>query len=466
MLFLTPSRGLQDQLDGEFDTVSVVKGRSNYYCPEFKGGCDLPSLLDSICSIEKPGNGQVSRCQYRVAIDNASESLTPCGNYAFWFSLARYGDPNALGDFDLLVCDEAHSILDTLTEFAALTLKPEDLRLIDPTLKLPRFTTTKEWSEWARTVAFQPVCKALALLDSRTPAKSRAKITTLGKAITTLTQIGLDDATEYERWIPDARALDIKISPLWPGGLAEALLFRDIPRILLCSGSLTPEIIADLGIDPKQSEFIEVASTSPASNRPVIYLSSQPEIKVEHSMSSGEKRAIVKKVDNILDIWGEYKTIILSTSYDWCDTLQLESRYGRGHSDDPLLITHDRGKVSYGIDKFRQGSRGVLVSPALWEGYDFPECACLIFLKIPFMDSRDPLLSARKKARKGFANSLIAARLLQGSMRHIRSHTDRGVTFILDWHWTHFRNTAFFPQYYRRAWRVSDRIPTPKEIGL
>lgn len=461
MLYLTPSRGLQDQLDIEFDSVKVVKGRSNYCCPEFRGGCDLPALSDSRCSIEHPGNNQPSRCPYRCAISNANASLTPCGNYAFWFSLAKYGDPDALGPIDLLVCDEAHSILDTITSFASLVLSPEDCRTYLG-LQLPRHKDCRSWSEWARHTAFKPMGVMMNKIDSRTPPKTKAKITTLGKAITDLAMVGIDDESEYNHWIPDTRELDIKISPLWPGKLTESLLFRDIPRVLLCSGTLTPDILTDLGIDREQAHFIEVGSSCPPANRPVIYLNSHPEIRVEYSMTAGEKRAIVKKIDSIIDVWEDHHGLILPTSYDWCDTIINETRHPH------LFIYPERGKgqVQSAIDRFRRQSSGILLSPALWEGYDFPDAMWAIFPKIPFIP-KNPLLDARKKSRKGFANKLIAAKLLQGSMRHIRSHTAKGVTFILDWHWTHFQNSgAYFPSYYRSAWRVRDTILTPKELGL
>lgn len=460
MLYLTPSRGLQDQLDNEFDTVKVVKGRSNYYCPEFRGGCDLPALTDSRCSIEYPGNNQIPRCPYRTAISDANESLTPCGNYAFWFSLAKYGDPDALGPIDLLVCDEAHSILDTLTSFASLVLSPEDARAYLG-LQLPRFKTCREWSEWARSLLDRgTVARAADKIDSRTPPKIKAKIQNLVKAITTLGTIGVGSESLYDQWIPDTRELDIKISPLWPGSLTEALLFRDIPRVLLCSGTLTPDILTDLGIDKADATFIEVGSSCPPVNRPVIYLNSHPEIRVEYSMTAGEKRAIVKKIDSIIDVWHDYHGLILPTSYDWCETIMNETRYP------DLFIYPERGKVAAAIEKFKAQSSGILLSPALWEGYDFPDAMWAIFPKIPFIP-KNPLLDARKKSRKGFANKLIAAKLLQGSMRHIRSHTAKGVTFILDWHWTHFQNSgAYFPSYYRAAWRVRDTILTPKELGL
>lgn len=466
MLFLTPSRGLQDQLASEFDTVRVVKGRSNYYCPEFRGGCDLPALCESVCSIEQETKKQIrendpfpSGCNYPIAIKQARDSYTPCGNYAFWFSLARYGDPDALGPIDLLVCDEAHTILNTLTDFVSIVLSPEDCRTYLH-IQLPRFTDCRAWSQWARDTAFKPACAALNKINTSTPPKAKAKVTALCKAITELTMIGLSDEKEYDRWVPDTRELNVKISPLWPGKLTEQYLFRSIPRVLLCSGSLTPETITDLGIDRHTAEFIEVGSVSPPSNRPIIYLNSTPEIKVERSMSSGEKRAIVRKIDLITDVWGEYPGLILPTSYEWRDIILNETRHHQ------LYITHDSGKAQEAIHHYRLGSSGILLSPAAWEGYDFPDCVWVVIPKIPFLISNDPLLQARKKERKGFANSIIAAKLLQGSLRHIRSRDAKGVVFILDWHWTHFQSSTFFPQYYRSAWRVRSEVPTPKELGF
>lgn len=493
-LFLTGSRVLQSQLSNDFSSLAIVKGRSNYACYEYNGTCDLPAVSESRCSLERPPDGGTISCPYRLAINEAYDNDTCNGNYAFWMSLARYGDPNSIGQFDFLVGDEAHNILDILADFCAIEFSLSYVQSIignmdgsdDVNVPVPKQSELNiaVWSRWASSI-LSIITRRLSSIP-KSDRWQRAKLTKLRTSLSQLAAMS-DDTKELSRWAIDNRTplpssssirtrdrnskpdRMVKISPIWPGRFAEQYLFRNIPHILLCSASISPQLLTDLDIPPDQSEYIEVTSAFPSKNRPVVYLNMIPQLKVQHDISEGERIVLSRRIDQIIKVWGKdarLKGIIHSNSYEWTEWICRNSRY----KDEGLIITHGRGKAREAVEKFKRAKSGVLISPAIWEGHDFigELCEWAVLLKIPWLDSRSPIIAARKKQRKGYADSLIASKILQGSMRHIRSEKDRGPFFILDWHWSHFRKTGkekrYFPVYFSNAFKEYDHVPTPEEL--
>lgn len=466
-LALTISKGLQDQLSGDF-SVPIVKGRANYHCRESRGGCDLAALSESRCPYEYPGSGFDSECPFRIAMQTGAKSPDLSANYALWMSLARYGDPNAVGQFDFLVCDEAHNIMDTVTDFASVTLSRIEIKSVLGIDQPDDPSSISEWSHWARE-AFRIADRKLESCR-KSETRLKARINQLKKSISQLRSFGENDDSDNSgpQWVinnQDTKPGETKISPIWPGPFVEQYLFRNVPRVLLCSGSISPQVIEDLDIPPDQVEYIEVTSAFPVKNRPVIHLDITPSIRVQYGMSVGEKRILSGRIDQIIRVWGGRKGIIHSNSYDLTEFIVQNSKYK------DLIISHGRGQVRQAVDEFKRRKTGVLISPAAFEGYDFTGALCewSVLIKIPYLP-KSPLISARKKSRKGYADALIANKILQGAMRHIRSAQDKGPMFVIDWHWTHFKWTMMdkrlVPKYFSSAFRTMDHVPTPEELGF
>lgn len=482
-LTLTVTRNLQDQLQGDFSSLALVRGRANYHCSEFSSTCDVPAKLEQQCPRERSLAGFAPSCPYRIAVDDAFRSTSVNSNYSLWLSLFRYGDPLALGAFDFLVCDEAHNLLTLLTDFASVVLDRRDIAELLPDaiddVPSPDAIETDEWIEWAAQ-SLTYAANELEECDSSS-IKRKARLKELFRSMTLLKNLSHDSGDSgnsisshntfaRENWKIDNREFDptysrTKISPVWLGRLAEDLLFRSIPRVLLCSGSLTPDVPSTLGLSEDDYHWIEVSSAFPARNRPFVYLNMTPTLKLAHSNSAGERTVLVNRVDQIVRIWcveNHYKGLILTSSYEWNDLISNNTRYP------DYLVTHGRGQGQHALRIFRERDLAFLSTPTAWEGIDLAHerYGWIILLKIPYMDSRSPIIQARKKSNGRWAQNQIANRILQGAMRMARSEHKKSVVFVLDWHWTHFSKQAYFPLYFKQSFRKMDHVPTPQELGF
>jgi Rad3-related DNA helicase len=503
-LFLTISKPLQDQLAGDFRDMAIAKGRNNYRCPEWQSDCGMPQRLGDRCSLERPEKraDQVVNpvsCPYRLAIDEAADRNLACLNYSLWLAFGQYGNPDEIGKFGLMVGDEAHNILDAITDASAISLNRKDVSKLlgmEAGLSLPRpHEAGRKASDVVKAVDISPWCAwATEHLEEAKDKLSKCRKSEIGRRVQLLALIGAmdklshmaDDPKESQDgraeaqvqrklWAPkvesgDQKSGDIRICRVFPSHeVCENLLWRGIPRILLMSGSVSPQIISDLDIPRDQVEYIEITSAFPVKNRPIVYVNSTPNLKMRYDMDDGERRILISRLDQINRIWSEWGNgLIHSNSYEWNDYILRNSKYFS------LMISHGRGEVKGAVEKLRrataEGERKVIVSPALWEGYDFPGelVQWVVIIKVPYLNSKNPLMAARKSVNPKYADDLIGRKFLQGSMRHIRGEKDKGPVFVLDWNWTHFSWRAtkerLVPVYYSNAFRRMDKVPTPEQL--
>lgn len=474
-LILTATKGLQDQLDGDFNSMGmrVVKGRANYPCDWFRARCDAPTYLETRCpydpTADKVAKGESVWCGYRIAMNIAAEAPIVLLNYHVWLSMARWGDADALGYFDFMVCDEAHSILNTLTEFTSLRFSRADLS--NASITLPsRDADIHAYIKWAGDS--KPILDAYikTLSTQREKTKYRAisnDLETLLTGSNPSSSLILDpELSRRRRTRNDSGILTMNIRPKWPGERAEKLLFRSIPRVLMCSGTISPSIRKHLAIPRHDFQFIEVTSSFPSRRRPLIYIRTSPSIRVDHSMGGAEKKLLALNGDEIISEWKEFPGIIHSISYYYADLFYSLSRF------QSILIRHDKGRVREALEEYihyaQTSTPRIIISPALFEGYNLPDhlCRWAWLMKVPWLDGRNPITAARKRDDKNYANDLVAARMLQSSFRHLRHEWDWGITFINDAHWAHFQTHGYFPKYYRRAFRTFNHVPTLEELRI
>lgn len=514
-LFLTISKPLQDQLAGDFRAMAIAKGRNNYRCAEWKSDCGMVQRLGDRCTLERPEKRADDRitpisCPYRIAVNRAAAEDVACLNYSLWLAFGQYGDPNEIGQFGLMVGDEAHNILDAITDASAITLNRKDIgRLLGMEIgsSLPRpHEAGRKAAEVARAIDISPWCDwSTEYVEEAKDRLSKCRKSDIGRRAQLLSLINnmgrlahmADDPKESQDgraeaqaerrlWAPkvegnspEAKSGDIKICRVFPANqVCENLLWRGVPRILLMSGSVSPQIITELDIPRDQVEYIEITSAFPVKNRPIVYVNSTPNLKMRYDMDDGERRILVSRLDQIIRIWSGWGNgLIHSNSYEWNDHILRNSKFA------DIMISHDRGQVKGAVEELKRITearansyqkrfrvRRVIVSPALWEGYDFPGelVQWVVIIKVPYLNSRNPLMAARKMVNPKYADDLIAKKFLQGSMRHIRTEQDKGPVFVLDWNWTHFSWRAtkekLVPVYYSNAFRRMDKVPTPEQL--
>lgn len=455
VLVLVGTKGLQHQVLSEFKEIGAVeiKGRQNYRCPMY-GDCDGPNRADEVCDLTRD-----KQCTYLKAVGSAAGSEIVIANYAYWMALARFERGESLGDFDLLVCDEAHTAEEWLTGLVTVEIDRRDMKSVLPDLPLPAVTASfDDWKEWA-TLARIRLGEKLKL-GGIDPAERRSRMKKLHRAL-----LEVVESLPTTHWAVDevknssgVGTTKIQIAPVRPAEFAERYLFRGIPRVVLTSATLTPDTPRYLGVDPLDMDYREVGNGFDPRRRPLIYV---PRVRVDYRMDEGNARILQNAIDSVIGARLDRKGIIHARSYARMRDLVAKSKWR------DLFHWHSAHDARETIEAFRRApAPAILVSPSVEEGFDFhgDECRYQIIAKVPFVDARSTLMKARKAEEPGYVNYLAALSLIQMVGRGTRSEEDWCETFIFDTHWAWFRNKVKFPNWFRAGWRQTADLPVPLEF--
>lgn len=456
VVILTSTKGLQDQLAEEFPYAVDIRGQSNYDCE-----LELPAKVgvdQAVCHLGVPCALKGGACAYFAAYRRAIKAKTVVTNYPYWLSVHEYAE--GLGGFDLIICDEAHNSLDKLSDH--LSTRVTD-REIDAFLsqRKPSSRKKRDWKSWA--------LSELAILEPKLETETRElrrrsqnrsmmrRVHEIRRVVKKLKEVE-NIAESSQRWVYE-EGDTLSWTPVWPGR-GSWTLFRDIRQRVLVSATLIPKTMDLLGL--RDYRFIEYPSTFPVENRPVIHLVSG--VRMRYDTSRSELRAWVDKIDQIIKFRLDRKGIIHTVSYARRDFLLDHSRY-RGY-----MITHARRDTRRKVQEFkRMKGPAILVSPSMDTGYDFPytECEYQIISKIPFPDSRSPVLAARHKDDKEYGKYVAMVTMVQAAGRGCRAADDRCQTFIVDDQadWFVRRNKKFAPKWFLDSYQpnvMATPPPLPK----
>jgi Rad3-related DNA helicase len=457
-LVLVRTKALQDQnLAGLGGFLHDIRGHGNYPCAigrvdDGDGGfeCSAP-----------PGE-----CGYRdrdVPLAQQAERVQT--NYAHWLSLAQAGDPDRLGKFDLLVLDEGHNAHDEVTNHLTITILPQQvsrlLGLKTPGVKEP----VDRWPGWATHARgvlrerYQDTQRS-AGLSKRDRNKKLAELSRLDRDLVRV--VGDVGAGEWLVLSGSGFRETINLQPVWGGKLARRYLYHNIPRVLLVSATVGIDDARELGLTATEDppELLELPSPFEIHRRPFYYL---PTAMVDHRLDAAGWGRLA---DRVHDIWLSrrmYRGLVHTHSYERQETL-VSCIYERHKDLFDCLRWHERGGLATALQHYLQDPEpSLLVSPSLEEGYDFPDDAARyqIILKVPYLDGRDPLTAARTTSDKGYRYRVAARTLTQTYGRIVRSPTDWGDTFMLDWHFGKFRNNphVHHSPWFQEAWIEVGGVP-------
>lgn len=467
-VYLTSTKGLQDQLAADFEPVGLVdlRGARNYPClmveplstsRAFRVGCDEgPCHADIWCSKapEKAHPDVQPLCLYYGALWQARHATLISTNYAMYFSTEGYAQ--GLGPIEMVILDEAHDAQQELESFLAIELSTDDVRTVGRKF---HSRSLSEWRDWANSV-IKPLEKKLKTNPSMsTPreVQERLHLKTLVSKLSRLAEI------EPEQWVLDDNGMRARFCPLRIARYAEQHLFRGVRHVVLMSATLTHKTLADLGIGREQYSFWEAPSRFPVERRPIVSLSTTPSVRVDKSMTEDDKVFWIRRIDRLIDSRRRlgWKGIIHTVSYQRMKELMARS----DHRD--IMIVHDSYSTREAIREFKDsnGPR-LLVSPSIVTGYDFPddECRFQIIGKVPMPDMRSPVMAARAKVDKEYAGYLAMQKLVQACGRGMRGPCDWCETFIVDDHfgdWFLRRNRRYAPRWFYDAVERMEYFPDP-----
>jgi ATP-dependent DNA helicase DinG len=483
-LYLTSTKGLQDQLAQDFQDLGLidVRGQRNYPCialeagavldryrrgsrraAGFVPGCDEGPCHSGVKCPYAPVRGESHvrpDCLSYGALWDARRAPLVSANYAMYLTSEEYSE--GLGTFDLLLLDEAHDADKELEAFLVVEVTVEDCATVQS--KLLKINDVVEWKKWA----MHHVDRVRVRLEARQAmppqdpegARELKRLKDVYAKLQRLCELRPTD------WVCDLDGMRARFAPTKVSPYAEQYLFRGIPHVVLMSATMTRKTTQLLGIDPNQMSFWEAPSKFPINRRPVISVNPHPPVRVDMRMHEDTKFMLMRRVDRLIEDRRAlgWKGIIHCVSYARMKEILASSE----HKD--IMLTHDAGGTRETIRQFKERPGPlVLVSPSIMTGYDFPhdECRYQIILKVPMPDMRDAIMQIRKELDAEYAGYLAMQKLVQGCGRGMRGPDDWCETLVVDDHfadWWFKRYRKHAPRWFVDAVQYVDVIPEPLDV--
>lgn len=451
--FITESRGLQDQLMGDFGSIGMVdiRGRRNYTC-------DLKP--DYTCE-----DGYASRCPYKGTVAcpssqaemRAATSSLVVTNYDKWTASRKFGQ--GLAHIQQVVFDEGHTAPDALARAMQVILHAKE---IEETLALDfpmasqagEMVNWKPWAASARADAEREMLIAREKLREHNPKSALVRhylhMRNLTRRLATLA------TAQSENWVADSIEKGYQFDPIRPGRYAESALLLHVPSIVIVSATLRPKTLFMMGLGKGTFEFREFDSEFDKKRCPIYYV---PTMRVD--VRAKDLAMLWVRLDQIAAKRTDRKGIVHTISYARRDEVLNSSRFSGS------MMVNQKGEApTWMVDEFKRARPGaILVSPSVGAGFDFPKQACewQFVCKIPFPDGRSKILQARQADDKEYGAYQAINKLVQIFGRGMRSREDSCENFIADDHlqWFLPRYGHLAPKWFHNFFQEVTVLPQP-----
>lgn len=459
--FLTSTKLLQEQYARDLAPVGLrdVRGQGSYRCVAFDDehralrerawqGCDEGPCRVGYACARKPERDErdvLKGCESYDAIAYALRSKLVTTNYKMW--LHSYANGQGLGRFDCLVLDEAHHADKELADFLSTVLDPGDLQLLGSS---GAGDDIAAWSFWAK----GQLAKVKGWLEER--PRSKADVRKYRHAKKLAAKLETLKTMDPADWVVQEHRGGWHFDVVWVEKYAGEL-FRDIPRVVLTSATITRNSLKHLGIADRDLLWHEAPSDFPVERRPVYYV---PCVKLDYRADESQVRLWLATVDNFLRRRRDRKGIIHAVSYARARQIVQYSEFARD------MIIHDTHSTREKVEQFKAAGPGaILVSPSVTTGYDFPytQCEFQVIAKIPFPDRRSPVVAARTQHDPRYPAQIAAQEIMQAVGRGMRAADDLCETVLLDNNasWFMARNRDLFASWFMAAYRRVETLPEP-----
>ena len=424
-VYLTATKGLQDQIAGQFE-IADVRGKVNYECA--RAPSHLPRKWRCLTGADRGClfySAHSPSCPYNDAVMNGIASRIAVTNYSWWLSSRKF-NAQPLGEVELLICDEASLIEDELERALAIAFSSDDFELpsalslngdLDGVMSNDH--TGRVWQQWAL-----DRLKDLRQRISRM-TKDDDDYERLSRLASDLKRVSALTGGWVWEWSPAReRTPYVTFTPIWPGAYS-SMLWSGISYVLLMSGTLRPHTMKQLVRPETPHAFREWGSVFPPQNGPVYHI---PTVRLTWKSDDEDYKTLVARIDSILAARPGRKGIIHTNSYDRARKIRdLSTQRAR------LLVNENSGDSRRILAEHMASDDSVLVSPSFTTGYDFSDEACRfqIIAKTPFPNTQSRVMKERCK-NPSYRLYRTAQTLAQMCGRGRRHEKDWCENFILD----------------------------------
>ena len=426
---LTVTKQLQDQYMDDFSNLSLVKGRKNFRCRrDLDLTCDEGKCILEADACENPKTD----CDYYIQKFQALNSKTVISNYHYMFLELNY-----VGDFtkrQLLICDEAHNLENTIMGQQKLEFLMDDLRdylKFDVTDEILYELENGDYDTWI--LFIQEVKnlyeKELDKIANVNKPHLIEKISFIKKEISDCNRFIENITYDSYSWVfdYDSDYEVIEFKPLKIDNYAKNTLLRYGDVCIFMSATILDYKFFSRCLGLNDDEVYPIRRKSPCdlTRNPIKQVD---EFNLSHKTIRQNAPKTVEVVKSILKKHENEKGIIHTVSGQCRDYLidnLLDSR----------LIEHNTQNRVEQLEKFKNSNdASVLISPSMNDVVDMPGdlCRFQILSKLPYPDLADKQIRFRANADEDWYNYKTALSLIQTYGRGMRSHDDYCVTYFID----------------------------------
>lgn len=458
---ITAQKVLMSQYSEEFKspTVEPIKGRSNYPCnydsyrykDASRGYCRSSKKKGLIQECLKYGSVEAAnqfiippdahKCDYwkqlALAIDNPI-TLYNFHSFLFQQRLGRFGKR------DLLIIDECHNTESVLLGFVQILFSDKLLQVLGVKLNLS-LKNAKEVVAWLEKE------RVVARIKSAVGAKEKGEVSedvpdglTASETDQFNELLGrIDDLQRYmdlTEWVVDVtedplendfgdRTRKLRIRPVFIGAFTKELIWSKAEKVIAMSATIldAKTWARNLGIPGKSLGFVDIPSSFPVENRPII---------PEYAGNMGWKTLdatlpnLYATVGRILDRHAGQRGIIHGHSERLC-------RLIRDNVKDPRIIHLDmfanRDKSAM-LRAHETRPDSVLLASGFHEGVDLKDdlARFSMIAKVPWPGTEDKFVKARMEIDGSYLSYQCALKLIQSYGRGVRHDKDHCVSYVLD----------------------------------
>jgi Rad3-related DNA helicase len=443
---LVHSKALQDQNESDFPEVPVLKGRSNYTC-----GRDA-ALKANECkpSKDKPCTPMI--CDYSKQKQKCLHAPMKSLNYPYLLTECNFAGGQFAGH-DLVICDEADTIDNTLEGFISLKITNKKLdryKLPQPPYKAVdaehKLEKVKNWGFECLSIVGEVYESASRACE--TCAKSNGGwiadelIKDMEECGSALAEFRMFVENVNGKWLHEnvRNRFNDNIGHVWKPtwltpDLTQKYLYRHGKKWILMSATLPPpnELCQRLGIPRSELDMIKLPSEFKPENSPIYFTRSWN--------GNGKVFDIDNAVDAVSKILAHHpdqKGIIHTVNYKIADILVDRCQVLLDNFNNRLVThrSHDRGDVLRGY--LNTSDPRVLVSPSMDRGIslDGDKCRFSIIAKTPFLFLGNEQVKARRFDKqvdgRAWYASMAVESMIQMVGRPVRSWDDWAVHYFID----------------------------------
>ena len=477
---ITASKGLQDQLVGEFKTLTNMMGRSNYPCSYDAGHYGTSDCFmyryNRICNPERD-------CSYFKKREEWLSSRYRCTNMSYQIEVGPETFDKLRYRHDVMVIDECHDLESALLNHAVIELKLDEILVHNDLLKHFDEGINKDIKEsfdalinkisYPQDTYFEVDSNILdsiqsfisllydmsesmekTLFDSNISGrKALYEYSMVIKGYTKKLELFILNKDNNNIWIVNKQLKDkgyIQLKAVYAHLVSNFAIFCKADYIIHMSATICgeKEYAEALGLKKEDYAFIDLPNPIPLESR-MVYV--YPKFRINKDFSDwGE---YIKSIDFLIDGHLPENGIIHTVSFALAERIKNGSNY-----TDKMIISNNREEILSLLSNYNDSK--IILSPSIEKGYDFKGdmARWQILAKVPYLSLGDPLIKLNSSLRPKWYGRQAILRMVQSSGRCVRGVNDHASTYIIDQCFIDVfkRNKSLFPQWYIDSINILD----------